>query len=583
MNKIFNKQYLGNMSRDIYEDLKTFLKRSYQFLLDHPYIQFLLVFSLFFICFDVVYFSVVTLVTSDDHFFHFRFAQVVRDDGLINAFKNFTAIYFSKIVINKSYFLYHNFLFYLAIIPFTYIQPLFLGIKLYAVFAASLIFAVLYWCIKKFSIKYAFLWTLFVFAFTGYSSIWRFLLSRPYALAPAILMLMLLACHKKKWLWVFVLSFVYVLWHSATFFFPIIIVPVYLVFEAFYKNKPQFSLLWAMLGGTALAIAVCYLAGSNFLLYSYDNIFKIYVDTILGKKVNIQEGSELYPMNFFDFIKDNAFMFVFMIIAVFIEIGQYLYLRGNEDLDEAALSAKDNRNVLRGTLFTLTLLFFLGTIAASTRFNDFFVFFVGLYVVLVFDYTLSYISITKKYIKQSQFAAIICVSIYLFVANFVSLDQMLASGAPPYTFSEIGNWLETHTNKGDIIFNVTWDWFPQLYYNDPYNNYIAGLEPRFLYNYSPKLYWLWIHIGSNGYVCSTENCPSEDDASELALNNPLKNKSYFVNEGKQIKKVLEDDFKSKYIVTSKDYLALNDVLDLSGEFKKVYTESGYYYIYEIKS
>ena len=146
-----------------------------------------------------MYFSVNTLVSSDDHFFHFRFAYEMRTNGFLNSFYDFKSIYFTKIAQGSQYFIYYNFLFYLVIIPFTFIQPLVLGIKLYAVMAAALSFAVFYWCLRRFGVRYPFLWVLIILAMTGLAPVFRLFLSRPYALALCRLFLLLFfyILHKK--------------------------------------------------------------------------------------------------------------------------------------------------------------------------------------------------------------------------------------------------------------------------------------------------------------------------------------------------------------------------------------------------
>src|SRR5690349_8327562 len=110
------------------------------------YLKNFLIFSFFFSIFFAVYFSVSTLSSSDDHFFHFRFASWIVDHGFFQSFRDLKAIYFSKIAQGNQYFVYYNFLFYLVIIPFTFITPLTLGIKLYAVFAVAFAFWLLYYC-----------------------------------------------------------------------------------------------------------------------------------------------------------------------------------------------------------------------------------------------------------------------------------------------------------------------------------------------------------------------------------------------------------------------------------------------------
>ena len=79
------------------------------FLEDKEYLNILFAFSFFFIVFCLMYFSVNSLTSGDDHFFHFRFAEQMRQNGFLESFRNFKAIYFSKMAQGNNYFVYFDF------------------------------------------------------------------------------------------------------------------------------------------------------------------------------------------------------------------------------------------------------------------------------------------------------------------------------------------------------------------------------------------------------------------------------------------------------------------------------------------
>ncbi|MBI3626526.1 hypothetical protein HY224_00580, partial [Candidatus Uhrbacteria bacterium] len=61
-------------------------------------------------------------------------------------------------------------------------------------------------------------------------------------------------------------------------------------------------------------------------------------------------------------------------------------------------------------------------------------------------------------------------------------------------FAGAAEWLAQHTQAGDLIFHNDWDDFPILFFHSPANQYIIGLDPTFMYNFNPKLYWQWVNI-----------------------------------------------------------------------------------------
>jgi len=78
------------------------------FLAPKKYLQTLLVFFVFFSLFSLVYFSVNQLSSGDDHFFHFRFAEEIREEGFSQSFGDFKALYFSKMAQGGDYAVYYK-------------------------------------------------------------------------------------------------------------------------------------------------------------------------------------------------------------------------------------------------------------------------------------------------------------------------------------------------------------------------------------------------------------------------------------------------------------------------------------------
>jgi hypothetical protein len=551
-----------------------------EFIEKRIFIKTALVFSFFFLVFFALYFSVATLSSGDDHFFHFRFAETMTEKGFFNSFTDFKALYFSKMAQGGDYFVYYNFLFYLAIIPLTAIAPLFLAIKLYGVIAVTLTFTVFYWCLERLRVKGAFLWTAIIFAMSGVGLIARFMTSRPFTLAPALLLLQLYFLHKKKYLPVLLVTLIYFFWHSATFYFPLGITFIYILFEAFYGKKISWKSIAASTGGLIIGLLLMQLLSTGFLYYIYDIILSIYSETILGKSVDIPEGAELYKADIFDFIRANALLMTAFIISVSVFI--YRYVASKKKDSEEAIVQRGEGQVLLGASFFLSISFFLGTVLVSRRFQDYFTFFSGLFVVLSLSDLLPKITIADKVTRRAIACGLIVSLCYLFSANVLSLQSGIAtSAASPETFKSVGAWLNENAPKDSVIFNASWNWFPQLYYHSPDFRYIAGLEPRFLYVYDSALYWKWAHITHDGYVCSEEKCPLVKEAFALAKkegNEAL----WYKEEGERVAETIKTDFESSHIVTSKGMIDFNALMDGSERFEKVHESTTSFMIYRIK-
>ena len=549
-------------------------------------LQLFLTFSFFFAVFFAVYFSVSTLSSGDDHFFHFRFAQEMLSHGFFQSFWNFKSIYFSKMAQGNAYFMYYNFIFYLVVIPFTFIAPLYLGIKLYAVFIAAIAFTLLYWCLKKFEIRNPFIWTLVILSITSVGSIWRFFLSRPYALAPSLLLLLLYFLYRKNKTGAFIVSFAYLFWHSSTFFMPLCVAIVYYVIQKFYRQKGDWKVFLAAGSGTIVAILATYIVSAGFLPFIWDTLIKIYWQTIVGKTVNISEGGELYPVDFFNFIQTNALIFACFVMALSVDLFSYVGYKFKHSAPvEYFAGLPESRRHVQMSMLVLTAGFFLGTIAVSARFGDYFTFFAALYIALSFDYARRLIRITgASLIRRSLATGFGIVLVYLFLSNMLFLQQKLAYGQSPFEFYQTGTWLAKNSRPGDIVFEANWSWFPQLYYWSPDDYYSSGLEPRFMYDYSPTLYWESVHIATNGYVCGQEKCPELTTAEQAAFRGATTTAAWAKTEGDTIASTLRNDFKASYIVTSKDYRIFDYVLSNNRNFTQESYDSQYdYTIYKVNA
>ena len=566
--------------KKLFKSIGLVLNKFNNFFTNNEIASFLVVFGFFLISFLLIYMNLPVLSSSDDHYFHFRFAERFIQNGFFSSFSDFKSIYFTNVA-SGEHLLYYNFLFYAALVPFTFITPLFLGIKLYAVVIISLIGVILFQFIKNMGIKYPFLWAVGFFASIGLSSFFRLFLSRPYVFSPLIILLLILVIHRKKYFWIFFLSFIPLFWHTSTFFVPILVAIVYFLVYAFYKKEYLWKELLLVFFSNLLSVIIAILIDPGFFISIKDNLFSV-LSSVLnfsGSTLDvINEGGEVYPKNFFDLFNQNMFLCVmFLSASVIFALSFLKEIKNILSFDDIQKSKK----IITSVFFVLSSVFIVAIPNISNRFADFFIFFAWIFIALIFSEVFYYVEFTKISLKKTLGYAVFVCLIYLFLNNGLQLNQTFAnSGSRPETFSEIGNYLSKNLKKGEVVYNVTWNWFPQLYYYAPEQNYVIGLEPKLTYLYSPKIYWLWQNI-SKGYVCETEKCPEKD----LERDRSFRKRDLFLkwskNEGDKIANTIINDFKSHYVVSSKEFGYLNNVLDNNKNFKKVVNSKDQYFIYRI--
>ena len=91
--------------------------------------------------------------------------------------------------------------------------------------------------------------------------------------------------------------------------------------------------------------------------------------------------------------------------------------------------------------------------------------------------------------------------IYLFLMfilnfglNFWKIKSELGRGFSFDYYKMAMEIAQKNSRPGDIIFHSDWDDWPMLFYHNDYNRYIVGLDPTFMYKYSPELYKKWRDI-----------------------------------------------------------------------------------------
>jgi hypothetical protein len=519
------------------------------------------------------------LSSGDDHYFHFKFASGLLEHGFWDSFRHFKTIYFSNIA-QGAHFLYYNFLFYAVLIPFTYVAPLYLGIKLYAILILSLIGTIFYILFRKLHVQYPFLWSAAFFVVLGVGSFLRLFLSRPFVFSPVILLLFTVALYKRKYLWIILLACIPLFWHTATFFIPVLIAVVYGFCHLFYYKKfPWKEVLYTVLG-TVLAIGITLCIDHGFFISIKENLFDV-LGGVLHTKVgapNISVGNEVYPKNFFDFINQNILLAGMFIIATVFYVRVFW-----QDIKKrhSFIAPLKDKKMLHMVLFVVSCVFITAIPLISNRFTDLFIFFGWLFIALIFTEIFFHISYKELVVKKYILSALTVFLLYFFVNNFLQLyDSFATYGSRPVQFSSIGIYLDQNLEPGEVVFDADWSWFPQLYYYAPRQNYVIALEPMLMYKYNPRLYWLWQNMGG-GIVCDKARCPDLEKNFDTQLSNKKTADAFIVSSSNALADTFTQDFKTRYVVSSRNLGRLNYILDKSKHFKKVISTDDTYFLYKV--
>ena len=134
------------------------------------------------------------------------------------------------------------------------------------------------------------------------------------------------------------------------------------------------------------------------------------------------------------------------------------------------------------------------------------------------------------------------------VADFLVQKHWLAP--PMDRYREAGLWLRAHARPDDVIANVHWDTFPELYFWNPRGRYVWGMDPVFTYAYDQSLFWKISHLANGEASARTWGTPGVGSG-----------------EGEEVYELFRRDLKARYVALQTGRVdALEGVLQADPRF-----------------
>lgn len=309
-------------------------------------------------------------------------------------------------------------------------------------------------------------------------------------------------------LYLFVVCLLFV-WTYGGFVFVPFLVAVYCLAISVARRK--FILM-------PLVVSLLGIAAGLWLHPHHGNIFSLLYDQLfqagLGSRSEVPVGSEWRKVNLEWFLKTNALVLLVWFMSVGIMV--------SESLAERRLPAWKQLWGFFASVGLLVLTIW------HRRFIEYFVPFATFFAALVLSPYLMRITYSQLHASWRKLwlfrliATLSMVAIIMMVGY--NLQYVIASrsqGSSYFRFQGVSQWLADNTQPGEIIFNVQWDHFPELFYWNSHNYYVIGLDPTFNYLYDQEKYGLWRTI-------------SDDDPDKWGS-------------GEYVHTILIDQFRAKYI------------------------------------
>jgi len=452
----------------------------------------------------------------------------------------------------KDAFVDQHFLFHLLSIPFVVFEDPLVGVKMAVIFFTSLAIVTIYWFLKKFNVRWPFLYILVLLLSPG----WLFRLS--IVKAPMVFLIFLLLAYyfltKKRRLDLFLIAFFSVWLYGG---WPMMLALPFIYLSAFKfkqiiqaesfkaKLKSIFKLRGSGLpwfGITSVSGGV--LAGLIINPYFPANLkfFKtiIYDIAIVNYHEVVRVGGEWYPYGIIQFITGNPLLCSLLAVSVLLLVINY--------------KKAPTHALVWGVFSVVALIFTL----KSRRNIEYFIPFTLIFFAFSFQNYLNGLSLLRpaeRIVKKwhSPLAIILLVFLFSFLFtlpnNLLSIKKSMLSGLPIDYLKEGAAWLKENTPKDSVIFNSDWDIFPPLFYYNDHNYYLTGLDHTLMYKKNQTKFLLY------------EKIISGEEIEDLDLK-------------------IKENFNARYVFVQQGKVKFDENLSTNNHFEKVF-EDKYAKIYKI--
>lgn len=420
--------------------------------------------GLYILLFAFVQFSSPNLFGTDGYF-HIKFAQVMRQQGLLPTFS-----WLPLTILNAEDYFDHHFLYHVLLIPFTF-GNLLTGAKWAAIIFPSLAFLMGWIVLRGQRVLYPAIWAVAFFAVSN-AFLVRLSMTRVQAASLLVLFLILHVTLKQRYRWLLPLSFVYI-WLYDGFMLVLILVGVYVAVRWLFEHRLVLSPLGYTLLGLGLGMVINPYFPHNFV-FIYHHILPKLIDT-----TDFNVGNEWYPYTTWRLVENSGLALLAFVSGTF------------------AIGFSERRMGVRtATLFAIAVIFGL-LLFKSRRFVEYFPAFALLFCAaawtpLLLDWRQ----------RGGWLAKLIPLGLLVVIAlgswrNVQLLREELRDETPYSYYADASAWLKENTPPNSRVFHTDWDDFSRLYFYNTHNSYIIGLDPTYMQSFDADLYQTWRKI-SNG-------------------------------------------------------------------------------------
>jgi hypothetical protein len=369
-------------------------------------------------------------------------------------------------ILSPERFTDHHLLFHLYLVPFTVFGDV-VGAKIGTLLIAAGIVVAAWALLRRIGVRYPALWALGMFA-VSMPFLVRLLMIRTQGASLLLLIVALLLLAERRYRWLIPLSFAYAWLYNGFVLMPafagLYTLSAWLVDRRFEPRPLIYSLT-----GIALGLAINPYFPRN-IAFIWDHL-TAKVD-IAG---SIRLGNEWYPYETTDLLYNSRGA----LIALALGLIAPSLREGKRDRMETTL--------LFGALVTLFMLM------QSRRFIEYFPAFALLFGAAAWGRGIDFAALLPARLRWRPLLPLIGAAalIALIVEVYPPAYYQARDARSPDSFRGASAWLRENAPDGAVIFQTDWDDFTRLFFYNPENTYIVGLDPTYLQLADPVKWDQW--------------------------------------------------------------------------------------------
>ena len=380
--------------------------------------------------------------------------------------------------------------FHVLLLPFTSLPNVETAIRLAAVALTLLLSGAFLVALRRHGVRAAPWWTaLFLLAVPNV--FYRYLMVRPHVVSLGASLLLLSFLVRGRW-WQATLLAALITWtHLSLFWIGIGLAAAYTLVVVIDGLANPVGLRHAGVSAQAAvpAVALGTLVGWILRPHPLDTavLANVQVIRLFAQKATEEPllfAAELAPLTPMELIWTSWFFLPLWVAAVALVL-HYVFRRPRDTAPPEIRTLLITSVLVSSVFLCLTLLSARRAMVQWVAFGS-----------LMFPFTWHYLVPHKLRLGARSMLAVALTAHLAWAAGRHVLNANVVA-FPADTMADVADFLEEHSEPGEIVFHARWDNFGPLFARNRHDLYLGGMDPIFQFSHDPRLYWEYFYLSAD--------------------------------------------------------------------------------------